>query len=171
MRQRLVLLWGADIETARGNVRWTRHMVLWRPIHILAHIQIGQAVAIEVSPCSTGGPNRILQARFGCNIFEFPTVVAVESEAGISGNQKVGPAIRIVIGCCCPMAIKTTASYACRVRDVSKFPPAHVAVELVGKACNSKGFTRGESAAAHHKNVQQAIAIIIQKCNPTTQRF
>jgi hypothetical protein len=168
---------GADVAGDVRGVTLAGGVVGERPVHVLADVQVGVAVAVQVTPGGAGAPEVVALQPDGLgDLDEAPAALAVglvveEGQPAVAGDEQVGPAVAVVVGDGNPVAVEVDAVEAGLRGHVAELPAAQVAVQLAGVALNLLLVRAVEIAAAGEEDVEQAVAVVVDQRHPAAQRL
>ena len=106
-----------------------------RPIEVVAHVQVGEAVAVEVRPPGAGTPRDVREAEFRADRDEPPPALAVrlvveQFHAAVAGDDEVGEPVAVVVGHRDAVRVPPRDVQPDRRGHVLELQPAEVAVQL-----------------------------------------
>ena len=85
-----------------------------------------------------------------------------------AGHQQIGPTVTVVVGHSRAVGVKARLIETDLVGDVVKMPISKVLVQPAGMAADLLPF---EITSARHEDVEQAVAIVIEKRNAAAERL
>ena len=183
---------GQAVELARRAdvgglaVVLARRVLLPRPIDVLADVQVGEAVAVEIPEGGTRRPIEPLgQAGLGRHVFETSSLLRVgwidghvveQRHAPPPGNEEVGPAVPVVVG------------DGHRVREEPRLPASEflqpdsgghvpelaipeIPVELARSADDVPLVLPGEATPPRKEHIVQAVPVEVDQPRPAPERF
>ena len=180
MLQPLESLGRADI--GRAGVAAVGRVIGERPIDVLAGVEVGVSVAVEVGPADGGGPRHALvDARRGGHVGELPAALPVrfvveEGQATPPTDEQIGPAVAVVIGHGGAVGVEPRLATGERgqphlLRDVFELEAALVAVKFGRGAEDFLVVLAAEYSAAGEEEIEQAIAVEVDNGETSAERF
>ncbi len=144
-----------------------------RPINVMANVEVGIAVAVEVAPAGAGRPQVIGQAGLLRYLDEAPATLAVrliviQDEPAVAGDEKIGPAVAVVVGRGATVRVKDRPIDSRLARHVLKAEGAEVLVQLVRMSANFLSF---KETAAGDEEVEQAVAVVVEERDAAAERL
>src|SRR5262249_639744 len=135
------------------------------PVNVLAHVEIGKAVAVQVGPRGASRPgNSLVQAGAGADVLEPPTALPVgyvpeKGAAAPTRDEQVRPTVAVIIGDRRGVAVEPGLSAGQALQadlggDVLELPVAEVLVELARMALDLLLVGAVEIAAAGQEQVE-----------------
>ena len=175
VRQRFKSLGRTNVRRLVGFVG-ARRVFLERPVDVMADVQIREPVAVQVGESGARAPEVIIQAGFLGDVDKASPAFAVrfvmkERDAAPAGDQQVRPAVIVVIRHGAAMGIKPVDVQAHLGGHVFELPVAQVLIELAGMSLDLLFVRAVIVAAARHKNVQEAVLIVVDESDAPAQRF
>ena len=140
---------------------------LRRPAHVVAHVEVGVAVAVVVQEGGAAAEAAVLQARGGGGVAEARAVVEQQAVAPQRADEEVGVAVVVHVGGRRAQAVALHGQ-AGRARGVLERPVAAVAIER-GKVRPSRG--TAQARALHEEEILVAVAVGIEEDDARAHRL
>ena len=162
-----VVLWSADFCSAAMRVV-TGVVILKAPIHIVSNVKIQVSVAIDIPPRNTGTPRSVDQSsRFGHRGERPVTLVVEQLQPPVACHQQITKPI--VIHVRSPASVCEIPRRLCSCADCIK--PTRTVTSQQARWQSFGSRRRRKSSASRKKQVDDAISVVIERRNTSSQCF
>src|SRR6185437_15610567 len=128
-------------DLRRANIRRSAaaRMIGERPVDVMADVQVGIAIAVEVRPAGAGTPRLRVQSRLARHIDESPSLrvilgidglVVEQGQPSPTREEQVRPAVAVEITHGRAVTVEPTAVHVQTLADIGKLAVAEVAIQF-----------------------------------------
>src|SRR5882724_3407170 len=142
-------------------VETTKHIVIGRPLHIVADEQIEQAVAVVIEPDRRRAEPYMTAKAAGFSYINKCSFAGVLEQAALTdtGDEDVGESVIVVVADCDSHAVHLDIKTGF-VGNVDESP---VAIIVVKTQCASYTFMSGPIGSVDQQDVLPAVSVVIKK--------